>query len=431
MNELSVLDGGEPVFTQAKVFKKNNTIGREEIEAVKVVMESGNLSQFVGAWGKDFFGGPNVQALELEWSSYFNTKHAIAVNSWTSGLIAAVGAIGIEPGDEVIVTPWTMSATTTAIIVWGGIPIFADIDPVTYCISPESVTQKITARTRAIISVDIFGQSADMTKLRAIANDNKLKIISDTAQAPGVTVGGKFTGTLADIGGFSLNYHKHIHTGEGGILVTDSDELAFKLRLIRNHAESVVESAEITDLTNMIGFNFRMGEIEAAIAREQLKKLSSFVSQKQYIAGRLISGLSALQGLILPRVSNDSSHAYYVFAMRVDVESKGVTRNEIFDALKKEGVPSLTKKYQNLHLLPMFKNKIAFGGKNYPWSITSNGKSIVYAEGLCPVAERIQNYEYLGLNICEYEFTDDEIDGIILAFKKVWASTLFTRKSNT
>jgi dTDP-4-amino-4,6-dideoxygalactose transaminase len=430
MNEISALDGGSPVFTKENVFKKSNTIGLEEIEAVKVVMESGNLSQYLGAWGPDFMGGPNVQALELEWAAYFGVQNAIAVNSWTSGLIAAVGALGIEPGDEVIVTPWTMSATTTAIVVWGGIPIFADIDPISFCISPESVKQNITSRTRAIISVDIFGQSSDMTKLRAIAEDNELKIISDTAQAPGATFEDKYAGTLADIGGFSLNYHKHIHAGEGGILVTNDDALAFKLRLIRNHAESIVEAANVTDLTNMVGFNFRMGEIQAAIARSQLKKLSGFVVQKQNIASKLIAGLSELPGLTLPKTSPGNSHVYYVFAMRVDTTLLGVTRDQIYEGLKKEGVPSLTRKYQNLHLLPMFKEKIAFGRKNYPWSLTRRGRSIKYQEDLCPVAERIQNYEYLGLNICEYELNDDELDGIILAFKKVWSSSLFNWKIN-
>ena len=172
--------------------------------------------------------------------AHFGVRHAVTVNSWTSGLIAAVGAVGLEPGDEVVVSPWTMCASATAIVHWNGIPVFADIEPDMFCLDPRSVEACITPRTRAIMAVDIFGQSADMTALRAVAARHGLKLISDTAQAPGALNGARWAGTLADVGGFSLNYHKHIHTGEGGVLVTDDDTLAERLQLIRNHAEAVV-----------------------------------------------------------------------------------------------------------------------------------------------------------------------------------------------
>ena len=264
-------------------FKRYNPIGAEEVEAAKQVIESGVLSQFLGAWHEDFYGGPKVREFERQCAEYFGVKHAVTVNSWTSGLVAAVGAIGIEPGDEVIVTPWTMSATATAILHWNAIPVFADIDPETFNLDPKSVEANITPYTKAIMVADIFGQSADMDALMAIAAKHGLKVISDTAQAPGALYKGKYAGTLADVGGYSLNYHKHIHTGEGGILVTDNDEIAERLQLIRNHAEVVVGDKGVTNLSNMIGHNFRLGEIECAIGIEQLKKLNRFVQSRQRI----------------------------------------------------------------------------------------------------------------------------------------------------
>jgi perosamine synthetase len=238
--------GGAPFITGS--FPPYRSIGEEEIEAANRVLRSGVLSAFIGAAGPGFYGGPEVRALEREASERFDVRHVVAVNSWTSGLVAAVGAIGIAPGDEVIVTPWTMVATATAILHWNGIPVFADIDPRSFNLDPVAVEAKITPRTRAILCADIFGQSADIPSLRTIADRHGLRLLTDTAQAPGALLAGRSTGTMADIGGFSLNYHKHIHCGEGGLLVTDDDHLAERLRLIRNHGEAVIQSDDPAQL---------------------------------------------------------------------------------------------------------------------------------------------------------------------------------------
>ena len=178
-------------------FKKYRSIGEEEVLATKEVVESGVLSQYLGCWSDDFYGGPKVQEFEQMCAEYFGVKHAITVNSWTSGLVTAVGAIGIEPGDEIIVSPWTMCASATAILHWNAIPVFADIEPETFCLVPESVKKNITPYTKAIMAIDIGGHSADMDALQEIANKHNLKIISDTAQAPGALYKGKLAGTLA------------------------------------------------------------------------------------------------------------------------------------------------------------------------------------------------------------------------------------------
>lgn len=414
------LFGGPKLINQS--FIRYNTIGVEEQEAANKVVKSGVLSKFLGCWDPDFFGGPMVQEFESQWQSYFGVKHAVSFNSWTSGLVAAVGAIGIEPGDEVIVSPWTMAASATAILHWNAIPVFADIEKETFCLDPASVEKNITDHTRAILSVDIFGHSADMNALRKIADKHNLKIISDTAQAPGATYIGNHAGTLADIGGFSLNYHKHIHTGEGGIAVTDDDDYADRLRLIRNHAEAVVEKKSVTNLVNMIGFNFRLGEIECAIGIEQLKKLSHFVESRQYIAEKLNSGLANLPGLVTPIVRPNCTHSYYFYAMLVDASAIGISRDRIYDALLAEGVPALSTSYQNLHLLPMYQQKIAYGSHGFPWSSDICKREVCYSKGICPVAESLNESDFLGFGICSYLYTDHDVDLIVEAFHKVWAN---------
>lgn len=414
---LALLGGPKAI---QKNFTRYNPIGAEEAEAAKKVIESGVLSQFLGCWDPDFYGGPKVQEFERNCEAYFGVRHAVTVNSLTSGLIAAVGAIGIEPGDEVIVSPWTMSASATAILHWNAIPVFADIEPDTFCLDPKSVEANVTPYTKAIIAIDICGHSADMDALMAIARRHGLKVISDTAQAPGAIYKRKYAGTLADIGGYSLNYHKHIHTGEGGILVTNDDDLAERMRLIRNHAEVVVGDKGVKDLRNMIGYNFRLGEIECAIGIEQLKKLGGLVSSRQLAAERLNSGLRGLKGLQTPVVRPGCTHAYYVYPMALDVDALGISRTRIHQALEAEGVPALAASYQNIHMLPVFQQKIAYGSSGFPWTSDICRRQVNYSKGICPVAEEMHESRYIGIGMCMYEYPAEDIGLIIKAFQKVW-----------
>jgi len=416
-SKLALFGGPKTIQT---TFKRYNPIGAEEVEAARQVIESGVLSQFLGCWSPDFYGGPKVQAFERQCEAYFGVKHAVTVNSWTSGLIAAVGAIGIEPGDEVIVTPWTMCASATAILHWNAIPVFADIEPDTFNLDPASVEANITPYTKAIMAVDTFGHSADMDALMAIAERHGLKVITDSAQAPGTYYKGKVTGTLAHVGGYSLNYHKHIHTGEGGILVTNDDEYADRLRLIRNHAEAVVGNKGNTDLCNMVGHNFRLGEIECAIGIEQLNKLDGFVASRQRAAERLSQELRGLPGLRTPIVKEGCTHAYYVYPMVLDVEQLGVSRARIIEVLEAEGIKGLAGGYTNIHLLPMYQQKIAYGSKGFPWTSDICRRDVSYQKGICPVAEELHAFTYLGFAMCMHELADGDVDLIGQAFRKVW-----------
>jgi perosamine synthetase len=418
LGQLALL-GGTPVIRQP--LPPVVTMGEDDVAAASEVIRSGVLSGYIGAQGDAFMGGPRVRAFEAQAAEYFGVKHAIAVNSWTSGLVAAVGAIGIEPGDEIITTPWTMAATATAILHWNGIPVFADIDRDTFNIDPASVERQISPRTKAVIAVDIFGQSADMAALREICTRHGLKLLGDCAQAPGAKVYDRLAGTLADIGGFSFNYHKHIHCGEGGLLVTNDERYAKRLALIRNHAEAVIQSDSPAELANMLGFNFRLGEIEAAIASVQLTKLAPRVAARQRAAAMLDAGLAGLPGLKTPRVAVGNTHAYYIYGLQLDAAALGLPRRLVLDALRAEGVPGLVGSYQNLHLLPMFRHKVAYGTGGFPWASPYTDRVIHYGPGQCPVAEQLHSQTFFGLALGQFAHGPEQIGLIVAAFRKVWS----------
>lgn len=240
--------GVEPVLKQK--LRIYNRIGSEEIDAALSGLRSRVLSEFIGASGPKFRGGSEVKEFERRWSIAFDVKHAISFNSWIWGLLVAVGAIDIEPSDEGIATPWTMAATATSILYWNGIAVFADIWANTMRIDPASVESCIIDRNVEILSVDIVGRSADMVALRNLADRYGLKLISDSAQAPGSRFGIQRIGTLADTGGFSLNYHQRICTGEGGIAVTNDDHLAEWQDFAQNLTDELSEGPGIA-LANM------------------------------------------------------------------------------------------------------------------------------------------------------------------------------------
>ncbi len=420
------IHGGQKV--RNKPFPAHVTIGEEEKKAVCDVIDSGCLSKYLGVFHEQFNGGVQVRALEEEWAAYFGAKHAIAVNSCTSGLNCAVGATGIEPGEEVIVSPYTMTASAIAPLVYNAIPVFADIEPDYYCLDPEDIEKKITKKTRAIIVVDIFGQPYDADTINAIAKKHNLIVIEDTAQAPGAMLAGKSAGTLADIGVFSLNYHKHIHSGEGGVIVTDNDDLAEKCRLIRNHAEAVVEGMGRTDIRNMIGFNYRMTEIEAAIARIQLKKLAG-LNEKRFENVRYFEErLSHLPGISTPKVRESAKHVYYSHACRFDAEVAGVDRDTFINAVsaelphhelrEQEGVKLGTGYVKPLYLQPIFQNRIAYGSKGYPFSESG----VIYDKGICPVTERMHFSELFTHEFILPSMQKSDIDDVVTAFEKVWNS---------
>ncbi len=415
MNKLAIFGGPKSI---KKTFKLFNTYDIKEQNAAVKVIKSGIISDFVGKNVKNFYGGKYVREFEKQIKKKFKCKYALTVNSWTSGLIAAIGSIEIEPGDEVILSPFTMSACAISILHWNAIPVFVDIEKDTFCIDPNKIEEKITKRTKAIMVIDIFGHPAQTNKIMKIAKKYNLKVIVDAAQSPGSKFKEKYSGTLGDIGGYSLNFHKHIHTGEGGIIVTNNRNLFERCARIRNHAENVV-NFKSKMLTNMLGFNFRLTEIQAAIGIQQLKKLDKILKKKRFVAKKLIHGLKNLKGLCLPITRKHYTHSYYNFALRLDTKIIKVPKKKIFNALKKEGVP-INDRYENIYHLPIFQKKIAYGSRGFPWVRNNKVSNVSYRKGICPIAEKLISKEYLSINIHKFDYSKQNMEEIINAFRKVW-----------
>ncbi len=359
-----------------------------------------------------------MRELEQRWADYHRVKHAITFNSATSALIAAVGALGILPGDEVLVIGYSMCISSTAPLFYDAVPVFVDIEEDFFCMDPQSVLNRITTRTKAILSVDLFGQSSDMKALQGIAKQHNLKIISDSSHVPGCTYYDGFAGTFGDIGVYSLNQHKIIHCGEGGIAVTNDDELALRLQLIRNHAEAVVGDMGCQDLTNMIGGNYRLPEIEAAITIEQLKKLPFLINQRQDLANYLTEKLSKLEYLTPPKKRNGSDHVYYLYPIRYHEEASNVSREDFVKNINEMGIPlyRFAEGYiKPLYLEPVFANRDRLK-RGYPYSLLSESEQPLYKRGICPVTERMYEKELIVTAYNYPPLTRDDMEDIIKAF---------------
>lgn len=401
-------------------FPLYNPIGNEEATAAAEVVRSGMLSDYIGRHGEKFGGGRHVRELEKRWADYHQVKHAISFNSATSALIAGIGALGILPGDEVLVIGYSMCISATAPLFFDAIPVFVDIEDDCFCMDPKSVEDRITPRTKAILPVDLFGQSTDMAALRKIADKHNLKILCDSSHVPGCPYNGGFAGTFGDIGVYSLNQHKIIHCGEGGIAVTNDDELATRLQLIRNHGEAVVEEMGYTNLTNIVGGNYRMPEVEAAIATEQLKKLPKLLKLRIDLANYLTEKLSRLEFLTPPVVREGSGHVYYLYPLKYHEEATGLTREEYINNVRELGIPlyRFAGGYiRPLYLEPVFAQRDRF--KNgFPYSLHPEGERPRYGRGVCPVTERLYDKEMIVTAYNYPPLATSDMDDIVQAFTK-------------
>ena len=428
MSNLAIF-GGKPVRT--KPFPSYNTIGEEEKAAVMEVMDTGRLSDYIGRHCELFGGGKKVKELETLVQKKFGVKHAVSMNSATSCLYAAAGALGLGAGDEVIVSAYSMCISSTAPLLYMSIPVFADLEYDYFCLDPESIKKRITKKTKAIICVDTFGQSSDMDAIRKIADENGLKIISDSAHALGTLYHTRYAGTLADIGVYSLNAHKVIQCGEGGIAVTNDDELALRLRLIRNHAEAVVgDLPRRIDITNMLGQNYRMPEIEAAIAIEQFKKLDRLNEERIELSEYLSSRLRKIGALQVPAVRKGCTHVYYLYPIKYDQSRVGVERSKVLDAVRAEGIPlyRFAGGYMRpMYYEPIFKEKKVFS-KGYPFTLPDCGEIPDYGPGQCPVVEKLYREEMVVFNINYPPLTVDDMKDVADAFEKIFSNLEELRK---
>jgi dTDP-4-amino-4,6-dideoxygalactose transaminase len=304
------------------------------------------------------------------------------------------------------------------------VPVFADVDYDNFGLSPESIEKCITPRTKAILVVHIFGNPAKMDEIMAVAKKHNLLVIEDCAQAPMATYKGKQVGTIGDIGVFSLNYHKHIHTGEGGVIVTNNDYFAERIYLIRNHGENVVEPKGVKDIFNTYGFNYRMTEMEAAVGIEQLKKLPGLLDERLKNAEYFANELGKIPGLIPPVTQENTKHVYYVQAFKFKKDIVGIDRNTFMNALKaeipsaelREDTPLIGAGYvKPLYLQPLYQQRAtacSFNCEKYKGTVD-------YSKGICPTAELLHFEELFSHEYMRPGMTVNDMNDVISAFHKV------------
>lgn len=415
--DLAIL-GGEKVRSQAYV--PYLALDDMAVARVHEVLRSGLLSGFVARGNANFMGGPQVRELEQVLKEIFGVRNAITVNSATSGLHAAMIAAGVGPGDEVIVSPITMSATAASVMMCKATPIFADVEPETYCIDPASVSRLIGPSTKAIIAVNIFGLPAALAPLREIADRHGLILVEDNAQAPGARYHGRLAGTVGHMGVLSFNHHKAIHSGEGGAVLTDDEDFARRLRLARNHGEVVLDDWDqvVDGDTEIVGYNYRLTELQAALLVPQLRRLAELTETRVWLADELSRRLAAYPFLKPVTVREGCSHAYYLYPIRYSAEQIGISRATFLAAMLAEGV-HLAPYVKPIHHLPILRGHRSADHPRFGRLFPGRTTDLFPAVEPCPVAVGLSYDTLLVTNICRPPHTMAEVEEFIRALDKV------------
>ena len=343
---------------------------QEDRDAILRVLERGVLC---GA------NAPEITALQCEWAAYVGVEHCLALNTGTAALHCACAAVGLGPGDEVIVPAFTFIATAMAVVHQGAKPVFCDVDPRTYNLDPARVEERITERTRAIMPVHLHGLPADMEEIRAIARRHGLAVIEDAAQSHGATYRGTKTGGLADCAGFSLNATKNLSGGEGGFFVTDDDEQMTVARRISVFGEDVNPTGpgEFRRYwSHGVGWNYRSQELACALTRSQLTRLDEYNATAQANAAVLNDGLARLPGVVPPYVPDDRTSVWHKYRLRLDPAALGWTgpgtelRDRLVHALRAEGVEAVLWQVSPLPAYPVFRRPLR------PWLAGDEGEEL-------------------------------------------------------
>jgi perosamine synthetase len=385
------VDGGRPVRKTLLPYG-HQWIDDDDVAAVTGVLRSDWLTT-----------GPAVAELERSLASATGAANAVAVSSGTAALHAAMFALGVGPGDEVIVPAMTFAASANCVVYQGGTPVFADVDDGTLLLDPADAERRVTKRTKAIIAVDYAGQPCEYDALADLAKRKRLALVADACHALGGVYRGRRVGSLAQLTAFSFHPVKHITSGEGGAVTTAKEPLARRLRLFRNHGISTDarerERAgswqyEMVEL----GYNYRLTDLQCALAQSQLKKLPAFLASRREIARRYTAALADIPALAPLAVRADAQHAYHLYVVRLRPDRLRATRAQVFAALRAEGI-GVNVHYSPVHLHPFYRGRLGTG------------------PGLCPVAEAAYE-EILSLPMFP-AMSDDDVDDVIAALVKV------------
>lgn len=345
-------------------------------------IDEDDIAAVAGVLRSDFITcGPKITELERVLCDYTGAAHAVALNSGTAALHAAVRAAGIGAGDEVITTPLTFMASANCALYEGAVPVFADIDEETYNIDPARIEEKITPRTRAVVAVDYAGEVVDADAIRALCDAHRLVFIEDAAHAIGSKHRGRMTGSYADLTCFSFHPVKTVTAGEGGALLCDDGERAYRAELFRSHGMEH-DASRMTQMTaeqakeepwyyeqQMLGYNYRMPDINAALLISQMQKIDRFIARRKEIAAKYDAAFSGMRGILLQKRAPWSDAARHLYVIRLDTQALSCTRGEFYHALRDMRI------YSQIHYVPVY----------YFPEYQRRG----YGRGLCPVAERV------------------------------------------
>ena len=390
--EKLAIHGGKPVRDK-KLFYGHQWIDDDDIKAVTEVLKGDYLTC-----------GPNVTALEKRLCEVTGAKYAVAVSNGTAALHVACIAAGLKEGDEVITTPITFAASANCAVYVGATPVFADINPKTYNIDPDSIEAHITEKTKAVIAVDYTGQAVEHDRIREICDRHGLTLIIDAAHAIGTKYKGKPEGSIEDMTCFSFHPVKTVTSGEGGAVTTNDPELYKKLRLASQHG-IVHEEAELVEKPEgpwyyemqTLGYNYRLTDIQSALLMSQLNKLTKFSERRREIVNKYNEAFKDVEGIIIQEEIPESETTRHLYIIQLDFEKLSCTRREFFDAMAAENIQCQVH-YVPVYYFPFYRER-------------------GYAKGLCPNAEKL----YSGImSIPLYPLlTDEDVDSVIAAVKKV------------
>lgn len=325
--------------------------------------EHGNVEQVLDS-GR-FLQGPMVEEFEEKWADYVGTDHAVAVSNGTTAIQLVLKAIGLQPGEEVIVPSLTFGSTATAVVHQACVPVFADIDRELYTLDHTDLERCLTDETAAIMPVHLYGHPAEMDEIRAFADDHDLYVIEDAAQAHGAAYKGQQVGSIGDAGCFSFYATKNITTGEGGIITTDDDEIAAELRMLRSHGMANRDE-HVT-----LGYNYRMSDLNGAIGTAQVDRLDGFNERRREISERLAAELDDLDWLEPATVRDYVDHAYFWAPFEVQEDEIGLTGKEVWAELREQGVETRHRYNVPLYDQPVFADHRGFNSE-FPWSANPN-----------------------------------------------------------
>jgi UDP-4-amino-4,6-dideoxy-N-acetyl-beta-L-altrosamine transaminase len=384
------IEGGRPVRSALLPYGRH-ALDEADVRAVTAALSSGWLTT-----------GPQVPAFERAVAGRVGARHGVAVSSGTAALHAAAFAAGVGPGDEVIVPALTFAASANVACYLGARPVFADVRADTLNVDPADVAARCTGRTRAIVAVDFAGQPAELAALLALARARGLVLIEDAAHALGAETRGRRVGSIADLTTFSFHPVKHVTTAEGGLVATDGDEWARRLRRFRNHGletefrERDARGDEYSPMVEL-GYNYRITDVQCALGLSQLGRLDALLERRAEIARRYRAELADLPGVDLPAVAPDVRHAWHIFPVLLDLERLAADRRAVLAALRAENIGAA------VHYVPVY------------WHPYYQG--LGYARGLCPRAERA--FERLLTLPLFPGMTERDVDDVVAAMAKV------------